>query len=332
MGLAKWYKRVLVIPGPQGTKRGMENQFLGFRTGLWDMEYLGEYFDWIFHEDLPKEWQQEWMPTSCKVASNIGYDIPSIILHSCVNIFLLGTRKGIVKFDSVAWGLVKYLRPSRYVQKMAEDFLIAKFGDVLPDIGVHNRMMKEGGVEGSQVYLCRQSKYSAHGEFGDHIKKLVDITLQNEDESWKMMHAYYLSCAFNSTDLEYVLAQHNRKMPSKFFLATDNQDPERTFDLVKHGAVMITPREFQRVSRWEEHQAWLKSHNCAATNCFGKRYIQSVERALVDMLILSKMPYFVGSWASTFTLNVCKWRGFERRHKSTLCYLEERWKEAVSSQ
>jgi len=320
-----------VIPGPQGKERGMENQFLGFRTGLWDMEYLGDYFDWIFYEDLPKEWQQEQMPKSCKLASDIGYNIPNIVLHSCVNIFLSGTRRGMVKFDSVAWGLVKYLRPSSYVQKMADDFLEAKFGGVLPDIGVHNRMMKEGGVEGSQVYLCRQSKYSAHGPHGGHIKELVDKTLPNEDESWKMMHAYYLSCAFNSTDLEYVLTQHNRKMPSKFFLATDNQDPERTLDLLKHGAVMIDSNEFERVSRWEEHHAWLKNHNCAATNCFGKRYIQPIERALVDMLILSKMPYFVGSWASTFTLTVCKWRGFARRHNSTLCYLEERWKEALST-
>lgn len=331
MGYAKFYKRVLVIPGPQGVGRGLDNQFMGFRSGMWDLEYLSDYFDWIFQEDLHKLPGIKETPQSCFISGVAKRSISWFKQENCVVLYLSSSKLGIFKFDQEAYGLVSYLKPSQYIRDMADYFIKTKFGGVLPEVGVHNRMMKEGGVELDQVYLCRQSKYSAHGNFGRDIKKIVTDFYKDPKSSWDTMQAYYLSCAFNSSDLEFVLKQHGRTTPEKYFLATDNQDEKRTKDLERHGAVRITEQDFEKVSKWAEHETWLHNHDCERVNCFNKRYIIAIEFALVDMWILRSVSYFVGSWASTFTQNLCKWRGVERRHNSTLCSVERRWREALNT-
>ena len=50
------------------------------------------------------------------------------------------------------------------------------------------------------------------------------------------------------------------------------------------------------------------------------------EIVVFDMWMLRRAAFFVGSWHSTLTRNVCHWRGFEAMYNSTNCYLHHKWK------
>mmetsp|Transcript_48450 Transcript_48450/g.77534 ORF Transcript_48450/g.77534 Transcript_48450/m.77534 type:complete len:154 (-) Transcript_48450:93-554(-) len=50
------------------------------------------------------------------------------------------------------------------------------------------------------------------------------------------------------------------------------------------------------------------------------------EIVVFDMWMLRRSQFFVGSWHSTLTRNVCHWRGFENMYNSTNCYLHHKWR------
>jgi len=342
MGYARYYKRVLVIPHPDGKGRGLDNQWLGFRSGVWDMEYLNEYFDYAFAEQLDPDFR--WAGQECELPKDIQQGIPDSIHEGCVTIHLMGSHGGIFKFNAAAFGLIKYLRPAKYLREASESLIQEKLDGKVPRIGMHNRMMNEGGVVGGEKFLCRQPRYSAHGPLGGSIRKKLDRffktpkPIDQRDQStkaWQFMQGYFVSCAMDKDDFKIIMELHNQPMPDttpeKFFLATDNQDEGKIKGLEGIGAVRFKENEFRKYSHDKEHEKYLKTHNCEAINCFNKYYIRVVEWALIDMWTLYQVDFFVGSWASTFTENLCKWRGYERRHNSTLCYLEQRWKAAIDS-
>eukprot|EP01083_Nonionella_stella_P027620 76086_1 len=50
------------------------------------------------------------------------------------------------------------------------------------------------------------------------------------------------------------------------------------------------------------------------------------EIVVFDMWMLRRSQFFVGSWHSTLTRNVCHWRGYENMYNSTNCYLVHKWR------
>ena len=50
------------------------------------------------------------------------------------------------------------------------------------------------------------------------------------------------------------------------------------------------------------------------------------EIVVFDMWMLRQSQFFVGSWHSTLTRNVCHWRGFEQMYNATNCYLVHKWR------
>ena len=50
------------------------------------------------------------------------------------------------------------------------------------------------------------------------------------------------------------------------------------------------------------------------------------EIVVLDMWMLTQAQFFLGSWHSTLTRNVCHWRGFDNMWNSTNCYLAHKWR------
>ena len=57
--------------------------------------------------------------------------------------------------------------------------------------------------------------------------------------------------------------------------------------------------------------------------CFVKKLFFSEQiMVLFDMRLAD---FMVGCWKSTLTESVCFWRGWEKRTKSNMCYIQDRW-------
>lgn len=50
------------------------------------------------------------------------------------------------------------------------------------------------------------------------------------------------------------------------------------------------------------------------------------EIVVFDMWMLKRSQFFIGSWHSTLTRNVCHWRGYKNMYNSTNCYLSHKWR------
>ena len=50
------------------------------------------------------------------------------------------------------------------------------------------------------------------------------------------------------------------------------------------------------------------------------------EIVIFDMWMLKESKFFIGSWHSTLTRNVCHWRGYKNMFNSTNCYLVHKWR------
>ena len=55
------------------------------------------------------------------------------------------------------------------------------------------------------------------------------------------------------------------------------------------------------------------------------------ETVVFDMWMLKNSKFFIGSWHSTLTRNVCHWRGFENMYNSTNCYLSHKWRKTTNT-
>eukprot|EP01084_Bolivina_argentea_P203319 347285_1 len=56
------------------------------------------------------------------------------------------------------------------------------------------------------------------------------------------------------------------------------------------------------------------------------------EIVVFDMWMLKQSQFFVGSWHSTLTRNVCHWRGYKNMYNSTNCYLTHKWRAMYETQ
>lgn len=49
------------------------------------------------------------------------------------------------------------------------------------------------------------------------------------------------------------------------------------------------------------------------------------ECVIFDMWMLTQAEYFIGTWHSTLTRTVCHWRGWDRMHNGSHCFLLHKW-------
>merc|ERR1712216_653944 len=111
-----------------------------------------------------------------------------------------------------------------------------------------------------------------------------------------------------------LLKMHRRQYPTsgKFFMGTDRTDEHLFRQLVNEGAVVYDSSTLARYSNsrniWKNQMKYCQREN-VEEGCFPDWIIMQKEAVVFDMWTLVRAEYFVGSWYSTFTQNVCRWRG-----------------------
>jgi len=355
MAYARYYNRTLIIPRPT-----RDNEVTGLYYGLWDLHYLRQHIDFALWEDVPQhildligEPRKYNSPSDipdtpsdkieeCWVDKHIKTNIPKSVSSDCVVIFLKHSRWGVFRFDGEMDKVHGFLRPAKYILNAVEDFTKRNFPEQRIRVCVHNRAMKEGGMEGTNPYMCRWKRMSVHSGRPDgifvqqnvqaYVKQpyALEHGLKRED----ILNVYYESCAMNWASLGVILDFHHVEMPSPeehFFLGDDGTAPEIKTDLVEHGAILWQQDEFSKISRAADMVKLGKEQYNCKPKCFGMKTYQRLEMSILDMQTFSACDFFVGSWMSTFTETACWWRGVDRRYNSSLCFFRDRWTEATKN-
>jgi len=346
---AKYFKRSLVIPRPR-----RQNEVTGIFYGIWDLHWLMNKVDFILEpdmpeelvkllgnplqytnfKDLPKDGEANHPEEECWINKLIHENMPSEMQNDCKIVYLKESPFGVFRWDSRTNELSDYLRPAKYIRDAVEQFSHNHFPNGTMRIGVHNRAMKEGGVKDDIPYMCKWSTMSVFSVRPDaqFMKNVVEqYTMGDKDKAKNILDIYYDSCAITFENLKQILDFHNEEAPTreeKFFLGDDGTAPEILRDLKANGAVVWESEEHNVFSRAVQMQEMSKNvYNC--TPCFQKKIFEALERGILDMLTFTNVHFFVGSWMSTFTETVCRWRGIGRREESSLCFFKDRWRDAV---
>jgi len=328
---AKYYNRTLILSYPR--KR---QDITGLDFGFWDMEHLRKHVRFLFEHEAPEKVRGlEPKEGKCKLSPDRQYNIPPNVLEDCDRIHLR-TQMGVELWPTETKGIFStHMRPAKYIRDAVDTFMKEHFPEP-PRVAVHNRMMKEGAPDSDgEIFLCRQNYWSALSRRGQWLQKKVRTFYKSDYD--KIMHTYWCACAMAPEDINAILDFHNATNldgQEKFFLATDDQVPEVTEKLVNYGAVRWTWDEFHKYSRCRErYEKQEEEHSCnkidgqgrGNTACQFEKYLCRVELAIFDMWTARLSEFFIGSWKSTFTESVCKWRGWSVRHDSNMCYIKERW-------
>lgn len=349
MAYAKYYKRSLVIPRPR-----TENEVTGIYYGLWDLHWLAKKLDFMLEPDMPEELvkrlgnplqyrKYQDLPKgtevfnpeeACWVHKNIHEKIPERIRNNCKIIYLKESLFGVFRWDLQTNELSDYLKPAKWIRDAVDEFSHRHFPNGTVRVGVHNRAMKEGGVKDEIPYMCQWKDMTVFSRRPDarFIQNAVDqYTMGNTEELAKILHIYWASCAIKFDALKEILNFHDKEPPGAnemFFLGDDGTAPEVLADLKAHGAVVWEAEEHSKISKAEQMAEMSRTvYDC--NPCFKKIIFEKLERGILDMLTFTNVEFFVGSWMSTFTETVCRWRGIDRRTDSSLCFFKERWRHAV---
>jgi len=349
MAYAKYYKRSLVIPRPR-----RDNEVTGIYYGLWDLHWLMKKLDFMLEPDMPDELvkllgnplqyqRYQDLPKgsdvfnpeeACWVNKEIHDKIPEKIQKKCKIVYLKESFFGVFRWDSRTNELSDYLKPAKYIRDAVDEFSRRHFPNGTMRIGVHNRAMKEGGIQDDIPYMCQWKGMSVYSTRPDalFLQNVVgQYTFGNKEETDKILHIYWASCAIKFDALREILEFHRKKAPSAeemFFLGDDGTAPEVLSDLKAHGAVVWEAEEHSAISKAEQMVEMSRSvYGC--NPCFQRVIFENLEKGILDMLTFTNVEFFVGSWMSTFTETVCRWRGIDRRMDSSLCFVKQRWRYAV---
>lgn len=318
-----------------------KNDWTGIHYGLFDIEHMRKICDIVLHVEVPNEIRQAYLEEKCKVNKGIEDKISRDVLEECKRIHFDETEYSYFSWDTVTKGLIEgAIRPAKYIRD-AVDINIKKHFPKGIRIGVHDRIMREGGPDENGVpYFCRQKGRTVDDYKGEPKYKKLRILIKkfSEDEYGLNAEPYRLSCAMNFSDINYILKyfkQATIKPKEKFFVGADDTDPKIVQNLLDHGAIMWKQDTFLPYSRAKEIKKIQIGFPCTEFGyCATIDEIQKVESALFDMWTLASAEFFVGSWLSTFTETICQWRaGFNHRiTKSSLCGFTERWEKAIETQ
>jgi len=349
MAYAKYYRRSLVIPRPR-----RENEVTGIYYGLWDLHWLMKKLDFMLEPDMPDELvnllgnplqytrfqdlpkgREVFNPEeACWVHKEIHDEIPENIQNDCKIVYLKESLFGVFRWDSRTNELSDYLKPAKYIRDAVNEFSRRHFPNGTMRIGVHNRAMKEGGIQDDIPYMCQwkgMSVFSARPDAQFMQNVVAQYTFGNSEQLARILHIYWASCAIKFDALREILEFHKKEPPSaeeKFFLGDDGTALEVLSDLKAHGAVVWEADEYFTISKAEQ-MAEMSRFVYGCNPCFESIIFENLERGILDMLTFTNVEFFVGSWMSTFTETVCRWRGIDRKTDSSLCFFKQRWRDAV---
>lgn len=346
--LAREVKRVLIFPrcirgrSPRSCIFGV-----GMFVGAWDMRHLAAFVPYLmpFTEGHQKEYNglPEILP-QCTLINPRTDQLQKVHLNpDCQRIHINGDAGIILHlhgaddyFDAPGPNdefieVMKFLRPAKYLRDAVDNFVVTHFGEAF-HFSVHNRMMLEGKPDPSgETHLCRQASRNIFSDRGRWARNAIARGAGNQKEIQEAYQIYYRSCAMTYEDIVAIAKWHGKEVPDKWYVASDKSDKTIWSDNVKHNAISWSKQEIQSFSRADLHvkaqEQWCGNDTERSHGCFSAQDFMMLEEILVDMWTLTKATYFIGSWYSTLTQNVCRWRKGNNisDSSSTLCGLKSRW-------
>ena len=238
----------------------------------------------------------------CGVDRLVKDEIEHNILNKCRIFHLNQGRVNPFYLDNFPiFNILQYFIPNEYIQKAVQVNIIYWFGNENNyRIGIHRRVMKEGGhcPRTNTPYVCRYYDRSlSKSQRFNHIKLMINKglkTIISDDNKLSetlnsITDLYDRTCAFMLDDINDVLQFHkkrelfiegyqderitnkdiNTKQYEPFWLATDNQEPEKLQLFLDKGGITLNGKTLAKIYNkdhkqyfyWSRADSIAKSHN-----------------------------------------------------------------------